>query len=66
MPQHNGQPPTLGVELTPTQVILRLGGQRHALDPATSRQLALALTHWLLDQMAMGQPTSSLLTPPSR
>lgn len=64
MPQHNGQPPTLGVDLGPLSVTLTLGGRRYALDPVTSRQLALTLTHWLLDQVAHGQLTTRLLTPP--
>ncbi len=66
MTQRNGPPPSLVVDLTPANVVLTLRGQRVVLDPQTSRQLALTLTHWLLDQMVHGQRTSPLLTPPSR
>lgn len=63
MPNGDGHESTLGVELRPDHVVLVVEGRRRALDPATSVQLALTLTHWLLDRVIHGFKISPIVIP---
>jgi len=60
MPNGDGHQESLGVELHPDHVVLIVGGKKRPIDPASSVQLALTLTHWLLDRMFHGVKASPL------